>query len=124
MSLYIASQKIGVPSDVLMLKPSISYFYFIWVSKSFRDAALNIQSYHTENSVFPIFSFTAGPGSLIWIKGTAKFTKAFRQTSDPITNFIIYSVWMAATTLVVVLKAAIILPAFSLASIHWHSPRS
>ena len=79
--------------------------------------ALNYQSYHTENYVFPIFYFTAGPGSLICTKGTARLTKAFLQTCEPETSFIIYKVWMAATTLVVVLNAAMILPAFSLASI-------
>ncbi len=124
LSLYMAYQKIGVPYDVLILKPSISYFYRIWVSKSLRDDALNNQSYHTENSVFPIFYFTAGPGSVIWTKGTAKFTKAFLQIVDPATILIIYKVWMAATTLVVVLNAAMILPAFNLASIHLHSEMS
>ena len=107
-----------------MLNPSISYFYLIWFSKSFSEAALNYQSYQTENSVFPIFSLAAGPGYVICIIGTAKFTKAFLQTYEPITILIIYIVWIAATTLVVVLKAAIILPALSLASIHLHCPRS
>ena len=39
---------------------------------------------------------------------------------EPTTNFNIYMVWIAATTDVVVLNAAIILPAFSFASIHLH----
>lgn len=123
-SLYIAYQKIGVPYDVLILNPSISYFYLSWVNKSCKLAALNYQSYHTENYVFPIFYFVAGPGSLIWINGTAKLTNAFLHTYDPVTIFKIYKVWIAATTLVVVLNAAIILPALSLASIHLHSPKS
>jgi len=38
---------------------------------------LNYQSYQTENSVFPIFYLTAGPGSEICINGTAKLTNAF-----------------------------------------------
>ena len=89
LSLYMAYQKIGVPSDVLMLNPSISYFYLICVNKSLRDAALNYQSSHTENYVFPIFYFEAGPGSVIWTNGTAKLTKAFLQTCEPVTSFMI-----------------------------------
>lgn len=124
MSLYIAYQNIGVPSEVLILNPSTSYFSLICVKRSLSEEALNYQSYQTENSVFPIFSFTAGPGSEICTNGTAKLTKAFLQISQPQTILIIYKVWIAATTLVVVLNAAIILPALSLASIHLHFPRS
>lgn len=76
----MAYQKIGVPSAVLMLNPWISYLSSICLSKSLRDDALNYQSYQTENSVFPIFDLGAGPGSVIWTKGTAKLTKAFLQT--------------------------------------------
>lgn len=120
LSLYIVYQNIGVPYDVLMLKPSTSYFYLICVSKSRSDDALNSQSYQTENSEFPIFYLTAGPGYEIWINGTARFTNAFLHISQPVTILMISKVWIADTTLVVVLNAAIILPAFSLASIHLH----
>lgn len=71
--------------------------------------------------VLPMGYFTAGPGSEIWISGTARLVKAFRQISPPVANLMIYRVCKAAITLVVVLRAAIILPAFSLASIQVHS---
>lgn len=46
---------------------------------------------------------------------------ALRYCFEPATIFIIYIVCKAATTDVVVLSAAMILPAFNLASIHVHS---
>jgi hypothetical protein len=62
----------------------------------------------------------AGPGYDICIKGTAKLMNAFLYTEDPETNLMISMVCRAATADVVVLNAAIIFPAFNLASIHVH----
>ena len=76
---------------------------------------LNYQISQTVNSVYAILCLGTYPGSEIWIKGTAKLTKALLHCYDPTTNFIIYRVCKAATTDVVVLNAAIIFPAFSLA---------
>lgn len=83
--------------------------------------ALNYQVSHTLNSVLPILCLGTSPGSDIWINGMAKFMNPFRYCLEPITSFTIYIVCNAATTDVVVLKAAIIFPAFSFASIQVHS---
>ena len=120
LSLYIAYQNIGFPSIVLMLYPSTSYLALIWPSKSFSVSHLNSHKSHTVNSVFPILCLGAYPGSDIWTRGRAKFTKAFLHSFDPTTYFIISIVCRAATTEVVVLRAAMILPALSLASIQVH----
>lgn len=68
-----------------------------------------------ENSALPILCFKAGPGSDIWMRGTARLMNPLRQLGQSTANLMISMVCRAATTLVVVLKAAMILPALSLA---------
>ena len=81
-------------------------------------------SSHTVNVVLPTSYLGGGPGSVICTIGTARLANPFLQIVQPEASFIIYRVCRAATALVVVLRAAKILPAFNFASIqvHYESP--
>lgn len=143
----------------MMLDPVTPYFCFICSKRSLMFFASIVHWSQTVHSLPPIVCFLGSPGSEIWIRGTAKLTKAFLALitflgylsssfsliSSPWSSLSSFScpcccdcycdgvcvywpscmislaisiVCSAATTDVVVLSAAIILPAFSLAYSH------